>query len=117
MKHKADFDLDLARGQVGEQLVKRLITQEDLKVEVKSDFKAQHTGNVAIELQSRDKPSGLSITTADYWAIVLNNGKQVIFIETEKLRQMVLEAKYRRVRGGDNNTSELVLVPLCDMVK
>ena len=38
-------------------------------VEVKSDQKSQHTGNILIEVEMFDKPSALFHTTADYWAI------------------------------------------------
>ena len=38
-------------------------------VEVKSDQKSQHTGNILIEVEMFDKPSALFHTKADYWVI------------------------------------------------
>jgi len=48
MSKLSDFDLDLATGQEGEQLVEQLLTGGKT-VEVKTDLKWKETGNLYIE--------------------------------------------------------------------
>jgi hypothetical protein len=45
------------------------IPELKLGVEVKSDKKSMHTGNIVIEIQFNNKPSALSTTKAKYWVI------------------------------------------------
>lgn len=44
----SNFDMYLVKGEVGEQFVKSLF-KEELKIEVKTDYKWKETGNVYIE--------------------------------------------------------------------
>ena len=65
MSKLSDFDMDLAKGQEGETLVKELLTGGKT-VEVKTDLKWKDTGNLYIETicwshNNEDwYPSGLS---------------------------------------------------------
>ena len=87
-----DFQADLAKGQIGEELAKALIMGE-IEVEVKTDFKWKETGNLYIELEcyhqstGKYELSGLSTTTADYWAFVL--GQSVYFSKVDCLNRVV----------------------------
>jgi hypothetical protein len=80
-----------------------------LSVEIKEDFFCAKTGNVAIEISSRGKPSGLSVTRADTWLIIahtkLNQATkdcEFFFIRPETLNNLIDENKYeRRHVGGD----------------
>lgn len=76
---------------------------------------AGKTGNHFLELRSRDKDSGISTTTADYW-IIQPYEHTLFMIPTEELRLGVEKNNWKRVRGGDKlkgvPTSEGVLVPL-----
>ena len=120
MDYSRDFDIDLKEGEVGELLVKELALG-NRKIEVKRDFMVSRTGNLAIELESRGKASGLAITTAEWWAFVLDgpvfNGEVLLFIKTDRLKKIVDKIKIDKgtIRGGDNNTSELVLVPVQEL--
>lgn len=93
MSRLSDFDLDLAIGQEGEQLVRELLTG-GLTVEVKRDLRWKDTGNVYIETQGWSKPksewypSGLSVTKAAYWALVLEDG--ALLVPTGALKQTVI---------------------------
>lgn len=110
MNYKSDFDLDLSTGEQGEQTVKQLLLCE--KVEVKTDFMAHSTGNIAVEYESRGKPSGIAVTKADHWVFHIPS-RCTIIVETNKLKE--LTRKYYRVNGytlgGDKMTSKLVLIP------
>lgn len=45
------------------------VPELDIGVEVKSDQKSQHTGNIVIEFEFDGKPSALATTKATYWVI------------------------------------------------
>lgn len=90
--NKSSFDLDFSYGREGEKLVEQLLTNGKT-VEVKRDRKWHQTNNVYIEvecwyLKSQSwEPSGLSVTKADYWAFVLEQG--VVMVPTDYVRFVV----------------------------
>lgn len=90
-------------------------------LEIKEDLMAATTGNVAIELFSRGKHSGICSSIADSWCYVLGN--ELYFISRPALLLKLIENGYRQVRGGDNDSSSLILIPIkqfrkmCDIKK
>jgi hypothetical protein len=82
------------------------------KIEVKSDRQASTTGNMAIEYECKNKPSGLSATKADYWIyFVVHKDKDECYkIPTDELRELVKDC--RKVRGGDNYMSRMYLLKI-----
>ena len=115
MNYNSDFRYDLDLGQLGEKLVFDVLTNK--KVEVKTDYKATQTGNVFIEYFSRGKDSGITISKADFYCFVTSN-ENITFIEIKKLKKLC--RKYlntnRDVKGGDNNTSQGILLPLKEII-
>ena len=115
MNYNSDFRYDLDLGQLGEKLVFDVLTNK--KVEVKTDYKATQTGNVFIEYFSRGKESGIAISKSDFYCFVTSN-ENITFIETKKLKKLC--RKYldtnRDVKGGDNNTSCGILLPLIEII-
>lgn len=89
------FDIDLARGKVGENKVVDILTAlHHGKVEVKTDYGSNYTGNLYIEFEKEDRdgnwvPSGIATTEADVWAFAFADG--VIFVETETLKELSRE--------------------------
>ena len=116
MKFNSDFAFDLKMGQDEEIWLADLLRGKT--VEVKRDYIASRTGNLFVEFSSRGKPSGLATTRADFWAFILD-GERVVIVPTEYLQQVARQAysEGRTVRGGDNNTSEGVLVKLKELVR
>lgn len=111
MKHNNDFKHDLQVGQVYERQLAEIL--DFRTIEVKRDFKAVQTGNIFVEYFSRNKPSGLSTTQADYYCYVLSEDLLVL-LTTERMKQLCrpyLSTK-RDVRGGDSNTSKGILLPV-----
>ena len=112
---KSSFDLDFNYGQEGEQLVKQLLTNGKT-VEVKRDRKWHKTNNVYIEvecwyLKSQSwEPSGLSVTQADYWAFVLEEG--VIMVPTDYVRYVVKNWGYEITCEIPPNRSKGYLVTI-----
>ena len=91
---------------------------KNLYMEVKTDNYVDDnndTGNIAIEIRYRGKPSGISTTKSDWWIyympdISVNN---LWMMPCDKLKRFIKEniKDLKVVKGGDNNWSELVLIP------
>jgi hypothetical protein len=115
LNYNSDFKYDLELGQLGEQKLSEILHHK--RIEVKTDLLTPKTGNVFIEYSSRNKPSGIATTQAEYYAIVVN--ETIILKTTTELKSIArkyLNTK-RDVLGGDNNTSKGVLVPIVDLVR
>ena len=115
MNFNNDFRYDLEIGKEGERIVDSLF--KDKLVEVKRDSWVSRSGNIAIEYESRGKPSGIATTQADYWIIIFSGGYQdkVMYVfETQILKEVSREYfKKGNVKAmGDNNTSMSVLIPI-----
>ena len=115
------FDIDLKYGKERESKVASLLIADKDKVEVKTERDWWYKpGNIAIEVECFGKPSGLSVTKADYWVHVLATGKQdycKLVFDVSKLKQIVERFKdnYRMI--GDYNKSKCILIPLAELFK
>ncbi|MBC8452410.1 MAG: hypothetical protein H8D65_00975 [Spirochaetes bacterium] len=109
---KADnrFDINLAEGKYGEHVMANIIET----VEVKRDYVVSTTGNLAVEYYNHGKPSGISITEAEWWGFLLDGdefqGEVAVLIKTSRLRKII--DKCKEITGGDNNKSHMKLLPL-----
>ena len=110
-----NFDIDLDFGQVYEQKIKDLF-EGDGSIEVKTERDIwADTGNMAIEIRSRGKPSGISITEAKWWVHVLADKEDdycMLLFPTDKLKKIARKHFSKAINGGDNDTSKFVLLPL-----
>lgn len=92
-----EFDIVLER--VGKNYV----------IEVKEDFMAAKTGNVAVEYECRGKPSGINVTKADVYAYVIHEGegvRQLHLVESKVLKKAISKKMYHRtVVGGDRGSN------------
>lgn len=110
-----NFKKDISTGVQGEQFIKELLESKgfkylsscqdnshDLKMsygdkeytyEIKTDVYPRDTGNLVIEFESRGKPSGISVTTADFFVTFFPNLGEVWNIRTEDLRKFIEEKK------------------------
>ena len=132
MEYNSDFRHDLRIGVMGEMLLGKLLG--NTTVEVKLDFGTHKTGNFYIEYSSRNKPSGIANTEADYWVLIAASERgcrhkenevameeedflYLIIISTARLKRLC-KTKYGRigVPGGDNNTSLGVLIKAKDLL-
>ena len=113
MKYSNSFTYDLSIGEKAETWISEIFNGV-IKAEVKTDFLAHKTGNIYIEVYSRGKQSGISLTTAEYWIIKINEIDITIIVSTQKLKEIV--RKYFTLngykKGGDNDTSLGVLIPI-----
>ena len=120
-EYSSKFDIDLKFGESYEYSLAHILSLG--KIEVKTERnKWKKTGNIAIELMNQGNLSGLTVTEAEWWAHILTyRGKieSIILIPVKKLKklvkQLVAEGKAMITMGGDNNSSELVLISLKDI--
>ena len=132
VEYNSDFRHDLRIGNMGEMLLGKLLG--NTTVEVKLDFGTHKTGNFYIEYSSRNHPSGIATTEADYWVLIAASEKgcrhkeNEVFMEEDDILYLIIIAtarlkdlcktKYERkgVPGGDDNTSLGVLIKSKDLL-
>ncbi|MDB4558168.1 hypothetical protein N9Z89_00645 [Akkermansiaceae bacterium] len=119
MEYNNDFKFDLSRGKIGEEHLAKIL--EDKTLEVKTDSWIARTQNIAVEYESRGKPSGIATTEADYWVFVFDgryNKEVILIMDTERLKKIARDYHSRGSikKMGDNNTSVAVLIPLCELI-
>lgn len=117
------YDLDLEFGKIGEDFAEALFTH-NTKVEVKTDSGIwKNTGNIAIEIRCKGRPSGLSVTDKDgHFVYLLTDNDEIIggfifkveFLK-EKIRKLKKEGRLKIKMGGDFGMSQLVLLPIKEL--
>jgi hypothetical protein len=120
MDYCNDFRYDLEVGFIGEKLLNDILSVK--KIEVKRDSWIYKSGNIAIEFESRNKPSGISVSEAEYWAIIFSGGYKdeiIIIIKSDRLKEICRKFyKLGNIKAmGDNNTSKAVLIPIIEIFK
>jgi hypothetical protein len=120
MEYCNDFKYDLRVGQVGEKLLNEILSLKT--IEVKRDSWIYKSGNIAIEYESRNKPSGIAKSQADYWAIIFSGDYKdeiILIIKANRLKEICREyyKKGNIKTMGDNNTSKAILIPITEILK
>jgi hypothetical protein len=114
MEFCSDFRFDLLVGNEVEGQLGLILNGK--RIEVKSDKLAHKSLNVFVEYESRGKRSGISTTQADYYCFEV----QGTFILISVPRLKIIARKYigtkRDIRGGDENTSKGILLPIVDLI-
>ena len=94
-------------------LMKNPKTNKEVSFEVKTDTFHKDTGNLAIEIRQKGEPSGLSTSKAD-WFVYFYTGlsfNNVWMIKIDELKMLIKKSSFTIISGGDNKTSQLVLIP------
>ena len=90
-------------------------------VEVKEDFTCERTGNVGLEYSCRGRPSGISISKADFYVYKLHEPNKTInfyIFTTKTLKQMITDKLFfRTVNGGDEGSNSLNYLFKLDVFK
>lgn len=120
MKHNSDFRYDLSVGIEYEGVVAQMLNQK--KIEVKTDFIAHTTGNIAIEYECRGRPSGIATTESEYYVYVIPLGEVrelMVVLKVSELkkiaRKYIKKGKVKMM--GDNNLSKAVLLPFGSLLR
>ncbi len=116
------FDLDLEFGKMGEEFTQKVF-EGNSKVEVKTERDIWvTTGNIAIEIRCNGKPSGLSTTESSVWVHLLaHNGaiKGGFLFKVDELKAKIKKlhenGDLKLVMGGDNNASQMALLPIKEL--
>ena len=114
-ENRKKFDIDLQCGTVREEKIADMLTNK--KIEVKSERDMwMKTGNIAVEYECWNKPSGIKATESDYWfhnLCIGDNEYCTLVFKTDVLRTIVDKLDYfKTVSGGDNKASKMFLVNL-----
>ena len=94
-----------------------MIPEINKTVKVKKDFKSQYTGNVVIEVEMNNRPSGLETSTADWWVFHLND-IELVWIKLNRLKELVKSEDYNLVEfigKGDTISKQAYLVKKKDI--
>jgi hypothetical protein len=116
------FDIDLEFGKMGEKFTQQVF-EGNTKVEVKTERDIwEKTGNIAIEMRCKGKPSGLSTTESDVWihllAVkgVIKGGFLFKVGELKgKIKKLHKSGDLKIVMGGDDNLSQMALLPIKEL--
>ena len=116
------FDLDLEFGQMGEKFVEDL-QNGNTKIEVKTERDIwKTTGNIAVEIRYKNKPSGISTTGSSIWIHLLSDNNKIVggyIFSVDYLKKKIIdlkeEGKLKLVMGGDFNASQMALIPRTEL--
>ena len=120
--HDLKVEEDMLYGKIGEEFTQQLF-EGNTKIEIKTERDIwETTGNIAIEMRYKRKPSGISTTKASVW-IHLLSVKGVIkggfILKVDELKSLIKkrhnEGKLKMVMGGDDNMSQLALIPIKEL--
>lgn len=113
------FDLLLQRGLLREQAFGALLRGDgDITIEHKSEPRGIQYGSVFIETSDDGQgPTGLSVSTADWYAIEYAPDRWIV-LPTSELRRLCGEVSrlYGFTRGGWEHRSVGVVMPLVRLV-
>ena len=118
-----NFDIDLDFGLIHEDKVKDIF-QGKGSIEVKTERDMwSRTGNMAVEITYKGKPSGITITDAKWWCHLFTIDGDIKFVLMmrvkelkERIKQLARTNFVKIVKGGDNDDSEIILVPVQKVV-
>ena len=94
--------------------------------EIKTDFKAEHTGNIYLEIRNTcvNKPSGLTVTTADIWVHYVPYLKRLWGFDPKALLwYLQIHSQYRGSQiwlstpGSGDKNSQGYIVPLAKVMQ
>jgi hypothetical protein len=89
------------------------MTGKVFTVEIKEDFSCYKTGNIGVEFECRGKPSGISVSQADYYIYKvhtpLGGAVDYRWIRTSKLKSIIADETIERriVSGGDKDSNSM----------
>ena len=79
----------------------------DVKYEIKLDNNL-HKSNMICEFKSRNKPSGISITKADYYGI--KSGDKYYLIPVQYIKELITNNSFKVIEAGYKKLSSCYLI-------
>ena len=112
------YDIDLKFGEKNEDSLEKILRFGKIEVKTERDI-WKTTGNIAIEIRYKGEPSGLSTTDSSVWIHLLCYKGTIeggFIFSVPKLKEIIkslLRDKIAHLKmGGDDNKSQLVLIPI-----
>lgn len=127
-KYEPRFDVDFTRGRVGEELVETFLADlAGKKIEVKTDYRINETGNVYVETWQYSEPdasdkrqSGINVSQAEYYCFGSPTGAGFVMVKTSVLKEFIRTTNPREARQpittDKTNASIGRLIPLADLL-
>ena len=122
---RSNFDVDLDFGRTWELQVCSIL-EGDGSLEIKADRLWHSTGNLAFEIRRGGGKTGLLSSKAKWWISVLTKKENprktemILIWDVQdlivKLRKLCMSNRARIVYGGDGKNTEIVLVPLKELL-
>ena len=121
-EYDAKFKKDLLYGKLGEEFTRQLI-EDDVKFEIKTERDIwKTTGNIAIEIRCKGKPSGISTTKSEVWiqylslkGVIVGGFILKVDLLKDKIKNLQKQGNLKMVMGGDFNESQMVLLPIKEL--
>ena len=119
------FDLQLSQALQAERRLGEIFTASKIeKIELKTEtWQWEQTGNICVEYRFNGKPSGIAATQADYWVHELRRDNETLCYlmfpmdRFKKVAKHFYDIGYKRDKSGDNGKSEVVLIPLNEVLR
>ena len=121
-----EYDLhvkeDMLFGKIGEEFPEELF-EGNTKIEIKTERDIwKTTGNIAIEIRCKGRPSGISTTESSIWMHLLAykgviEGGFILKVDQlkAKIKKLQKSGNLKMVMGGDFNESQMVLLPIKEL--
>ena len=129
VESQKNFSKDIDIGEDGEDFIKKFLINKgynfisdnkdyryDLLMyykdknytyEIKTDVyvsPGKDTGNLVVEFESRGKPSGISVTEADFYVYFMPKLNEVWNIRVDELKKLIKSNNFKKVSGGDEGS-------------
>ena len=109
-------------GKLGEEFTRQLI-EDDVKFEIKTERDIwKTTGNIAIEIRCKGKPSGISTTKSEVWiqylslkGVIVGGFILKVDLLKDKIKNLQKQGNLKMVMGGDFNASQMALLPIKEL--
>lgn len=119
------FDIQLSQALQAEKRLAEIFTVGKIeKIELKTEtWQWEQTGNICIEYKFNGEPSGIAATEADYWVHELRRDNETLCYlmfpidRFKKLARHFHDIGNKRAKSGDGGKSEVVLIPLNEVLK
>ena len=119
------FDLQLSQALQAERRLGEIFSAKKIdKIELKTEtWQWEQTGNICIEYKFNGKPSGIAATEADYWVHELRRDNETLcylMFPIDRLKYLGREFYHLGktcAKSGDGRKSEVVLIPLNEVLK
>lgn len=119
------FDIQLNQALIAERRLATIFAAASIeKIELKTEtWQWERTGNICIEYRCDGRPSGISVTEADYWVHELRRDDETLLYlmfpvpRLKELCRAAIKSGRARSKAGDDGRFDVVILPLRELLK